>query len=98
MNSDSGDSSIVDDPSNDGSVSPTLPRSQTSKNRSRKRRLQNRDNDKAARNDLMEEHENASQDIISNDSIKKPKEIKEREKKVLFGIIFLLLEIEKIKL
>ena len=29
----------------------------------------------------MEEHENASQDVISNDSIKKPKEIKEREKK-----------------
>ena len=81
MDSDSGDSSIVDDPSYDASVSPMLPRSQTSKNRSRKRRLQNRNNDKAARNDLMEEHENASQDVISNNSIKKPKEIKEREKK-----------------
>ena len=78
MDSDSGDSSIVEDPSNDGSVSPTLPRSQTSKDRSRKRRLQNRNKEKAVRNDLMDEHENATQDVLS-DSIKKPKEIKERE-------------------
>ena len=61
-------------------MSPTLPRSQTSKNRSRKRRLQNRNKEKAARNDLMDEYENATQDVLS-DSIKEPKEIKERQKK-----------------
>ena len=49
--------------------------------------------------DLMEdlsEHEDTTQDVISIDSIKKPKEVKKRKKRVLFGSIFLLLGMERL--
>ena len=87
MDTESGDSSHCGDPSYEPPVSPTLHRSQKSKKHSRKRCLANRNNEKAARNDLMKElmeeeseHEDTTQDIISNNSIKKPNKGKEREK------------------